>query len=387
MKIAIVVGEYSGDSIAARLVEKLVLRFPQCEIYGTTGPKLRALPVTSIANMEDICVMGISEVIKHLPKILQVRRTLKQYLTQHPPDVYIGIDAPDFNLPVEKYLKTKLGVLTVHYCSPSVWAWRKNRVYGIAKAVDLLLCLFPFEPAYYQGLAVTAQFIGHPLVDEIVAIRKNKQEARALLNLDVPENVKVIALMPGSRRAEIDSLAELFLTVASTCWEQNQKLIFILPAINDAIAAQLKLLVEKINPNLPILIKTQVSREMIAASDLVLLASGTATLEVMLIGRPMIVAYKISTLSYSIAKHLVKIPYISLPNIIAGEALVPEFIQEQATVENLTQAVKQYLQHDMTTVLQKFQKISEQFAQNSIENAVHAIANALETRRKMEHKQ
>ncbi len=340
LKIGLVVGEHSGDHLAADLIEALRLIHPDLQFEGVLGPQLRALGGKALDSMDRLSVMGLVEPLKRLPALYLLRHRLLKHFTQNPPDVFIGVDAPDFNLGLELELKER-GMKTVHYVSPSVWAWRAKRIHTIKKAVDLMLTLFPFEAAFYEQHQVPVFFVGHPLADQI-PLEIDQAGARSTLNIS--ESSKLIALLPGSRQKEIDYLAQSFIQSAVDCFkrcskEQQRHLQFVVPLVSKAHQRILDKLCSRWAGEVPIRTLVSKTPEVLAAADAVLVASGTATLETMLYKKPMIVAYRMNLLTYAIARRLVTVPFIALPNLLANEALVPEYIQERARPALLGEAL------------------------------------------------
>lgn len=377
LRIGIVVGETSGDLLAADLCKELKRRQIPFSISGIAGPELQQQGVHSLFPMERLSVMGLGEILKQLPQLLRCRREITEYFIAHPPDVFIGVDAPEFNLDLEKNLK-KHGIRTLHYVSPSVWAWRRWRLKKIAKAVDLMLCLFPFEKCFYEEHDIPVQFVGHPSADEI-PFSIDSLAARKTLGL--PESAAIIAILPGSRCNEINYLGELFLKTAQRCYQQNPKLLFVVAMVNQEREQQFLQLAKQITPNLPLQLVRGQSRQVMAAANVVLLASGTATLEAMLLKKPMVVAYRMSKLSYWMAKLLIKVDYIALPNLLAKKLLIPEFIQEKANVDNLSQALLYYLNNpDIVSTLEKeFLVLHQQLRCHASKQAVDAVLKILST--------
>ena len=375
LRIGIVVGETSGDLLAADLCKELKRRQIPFSISGIAGPELQQQGVRSLFPMERLSVMGLGEILKQLPQLLRCRREVTEYFIAHPPDVFIGVDAPEFNLDLEKKLK-KHGIRTLHYVSPSVWAWRRWRLKKIAKAIDLMLCLFPFEKCVYEEHDIPVQFVGHPSADEI-PFSTDSLAARKTLGL--PESAAIIAILPGSRRNEINYLGELFLKTAQRCYQQNPKLVFVAAMINQEREQQFLQLAKQITPDLPLQFVRSQSRQVMAAANVVLLASGTATLEAMLLKKPMVVAYRMSKLSYWMAKLLIKVDYIALPNLLAKKLLVPEFIQKNANVDNLSQALLYYLNNaDIVSKLEKeFLVLHQQLRCHASKQAVDAVLKIL----------
>lgn len=334
LKVALVAGEASGDILGAGLMQAMRNHCPQVEFIGVGGPLMEAQGLQSYFPMERLAIMGLVEVLGRLPELLSRRKRLIATLKQQQPDVFIGIDAPDFNLTIELQLR-EAGIKTVHYVSPSVWAWRQKRVLKIRQGCDLMLTLLPFEAQFYQEHQVPVLFVGHPLADS-VAMHNDPLPAREQLGL--PADAQVVALLPGSRGGEVAKLGALFVDTARYLLAEKPLLRFIIPAANQARREQLAAILAEA-PNLPIDILDGQSQTALQACDAVLIASGTATLEAMLFKKPMVVAYKLAPLSHWLLKKMVKSPYISLPNLLAAEMLVPEFIQDAATPEALGEAV------------------------------------------------
>lgn len=384
LKIGIVVGEVSGDTLGAKLIRSFREQGIEAEFEGIGGPQMMAEGFKSYYPMDILSVMGIVEVLKDLKKLFAVRDGLVERWSQKPVDIFIGIDAPDFNLRLSKSLKQKqLKIKTVQYVSPSVWAWRQGRVHGIKQSIDLVLCLFPFEKAFYERYQVPAAFVGHPLASQL-PLDNPLIVAKQQLGLDPAR--QYIALLPGSRRGEIERLGRLVLDAAQIIYQKYPKIEFLLPAINEARKVQ----IEEQLKNYPAEFKTQVKvlentgtdskigRMVMNASDIVALASGTATLEAMLLHRPMVTFYKLNWLTYIIAKLLVKIPYYSLPNIIAGKKVIAELIQTDAIPQKLATEIENLMNREVaqTQVMQHIAIHKRLLASNS-ENPVEAILKVL----------
>ncbi|SFW53489.1 lipid-A-disaccharide synthase [Pseudomonas sp. NFACC19-2] len=333
LRVALVAGEASGDILGSGLMQAIKQRHPDAEFIGVGGARMEAEGLKSYFPMERLAVMGLVEVLGRLFELLGRRRQLARDLIAAQPDVFIGIDAPDFNLGLELKLR-RAGIKTVHYVSPSVWAWRQKRVLKIREACDLMLTLFPFEAQFYDEHQVPVRFVGHPLAD---AIPQQADRAAAREALDLPQDEPVVALMPGSRGGEVARLGELFLDAAIRLRALRPGIHFLLPCATPERREQLEQMLA--GRDLPLTLLNGRSHEALAACDAVLIASGTATLEALLYKRPMVVAYRVAPLTYRILKRLVKSPYISLPNLLAERLLVPELIQDAATPEALAQAV------------------------------------------------
>ena len=371
MRIGVLAGEASGDMLGARVLAALRQRFPELLVEGIGGPLMEAQGLRSMAPVERLSVMGLVEPLLRLPELLRIRREVLAHFTANPPDLFLGIDSPDFNLRLEQQLRAR-GVTTAHLVSPSVWAWRAGRVRRIKRAVDLMLCLFPFETAIYRQHAVPAQFVGHPLADEIT-LQPDRAAARHALGL--APTARVLALLPGSRGGEVRLLAPLFLQTAALLRQADPDLALVLPAASPAREEQLQRLLADTATAGVTLVRGR-SREVIAASDAVLLASGTATLEAALLRRPMVVAYRMGALSWLLLKQLVKTPYVALPNILAGRALVPELLQGSATPAAMAQALQPLLSGGAAAQaqLEAFDAIRRDLSHGFAERAAAALA-------------
>ncbi|AHF66414.1 lipid-A-disaccharide synthase [Pseudomonas cichorii] len=332
LRIALVAGEASGDILGSGLMRAIKARHPDVEFMGVGGPLMEAEGMVSSFPMERLSVMGLVEVLGRLRELLARRKLLVQTLIDEKPDVFIGIDAPDFTLNIELQLR-RAGIKTVHYVSPSVWAWRQKRVLKIREGCDLMLTLLPFEARFYEEKGVPVRFVGHPLADTI-PLESDRPAARAELGLaDGP----VIALMPGSRGGEVGRLGSLFFETAERLLAQRPDLRFVLPCASPQRQAQVEQLLQ--GRDLPVTLLDGGSHTALAACDAVLIASGTATLEALLYKRPMVVAYRLAPLTFWILKRLVKSPYVSLPNLLAQRLLVPELLQDDATPEALARTL------------------------------------------------
>jgi lipid-A-disaccharide synthase len=375
MRIGIVAGEASGDLLAADLMQAIRARVPDVQFEGIAGPLMQSAGCQVLFPAEKLAVMGFVEVLAHLPELLRIRRTLRRHFLDHPPDLFIGVDAPDFNLALERRLK-RAGIPTVHYVSPSVWAWRRKRLAGIAKSVDLMLTLFPFEADLYRDRQIPVHFVGHPLADRIP---EHCRRRAVRLALKLPERGRILALLPGSRRSEVSRLAEPFLGAA--LWLRNQlpDLQFIAPLATEATREQFEAVRRRVAPDLPVTILESQSREAMCAADAVLLASGTATLECLLLKRPMVVAYRLSPITYWLARRLLTVPYYSLPNNLAGRSLVPEITQQDVTPERLGEALLGYLRDPEASkeLVEAFTGIHHQLRRDASRSAAHAVLELL----------
>ncbi|MFB6329164.1 lipid-A-disaccharide synthase [Acinetobacter variabilis] len=385
LKIGIVVGEVSGDTLGAKLIRSFREQGIDAEFEGIGGPQMLAEGFKSYYPMDILSVMGIVEVLKDIKKLFAVRDGLVETWTKDPVDVFIGIDAPDFNLRLSKTLKQKqLPIKTVQYVSPSVWAWRQGRVHGIKASIDLVLCLFPFEKAFFKKWDVPAAFVGHPLASQL-PLNNDLAEAQAELGLDPTQ--KYIALLPGSRRGEIERLGPLVLDAAKILHQKYPDYTFLIPAINEMRKQQIENLLARYPDSLKVHIRlmentsseSKIGRQVMNASNIIALASGTATLEAMLLHRPMVTFYKLHWLTYQIAKLLVKIPYFSLPNIIAGKKVIQELIQSEATPENLAAEIEKLMDIEAAQIqVMQHLTMHKQLLSGNSEDPVKAVLDLVQ---------
>lgn len=378
LRIALIAGELSGDLLGAALVRALRERLPQVQCYGVTGARMREAGCESIASIEALSVMGIAEVLHALPRILRLRRQLLDQLSRDPPDLLIGIDAPDFNLPLERKLRAR-GIKTVHVVSPTVWAWRAGRVHGIDRAVERILCLFPFEPDFYerQGVKGKALYIGHPLADELDD-QITPAQARAALGLAEPG--PVVAVLPGSRGSELKYLGVPFAQAARLLAQRLPGLRLITPVAKPSLRAGLQAVIAEHAPGLDWTLLDGQSREAMRAADVVMLASGTATLECLLLGRPMVVAYRGAWLTELLLLKLgmLKTPYVSLPNLLADEPVVPELLQHDCAPERLADEVQALLgEAARRRQLQQFDRVRARLRCGAAQRAAELLAPLL----------
>ena len=378
--IAIVAGEVSGDILGAGLIRALKVRYPQARFIGIAGKQMLAEGCETLADMEEIAVMGLAEVVKHLPRLLKIRNLVVQTMLAEKPDIFIGIDAPDFNLYVEEKLKAQ-GIKTVHYVSPSVWAWRQKRIYKIARATNMVLAFLPFEKAFYDRFSVPCRFVGHTMADAI-PLKPNRAEACNALHIDA--NQRYVAILVGSRGAELEFLAEPFLKTALLLKEKYPDLQFLVPLINEKRRRQFEQIKADIAPELELILLDGQARQAMIAAEATLLASGTAALECMLCKSPMVVGYRMKPLTYWLAKRLVKTKYISLPNLLADEMLVPEMIQEDCTAEKLAEKLIPYLEQNESAVrnrhvlIQRFINLHKMIQCDADQQAAQAVIELLE---------
>lgn len=374
----IVAGEASGDILGAGLIRSLKLRYPNARFAGIGGEDMQAEGFHSLVPMERLSVMGLVEVLGRIRELFEIRHRLLDYFLTTPPAVVIGIDSPDFTLGLERRCRDA-GIATAHYVSPSVWAWRQKRIFKIAKSVDLMLTLFPFEARFYEEHNVPVAFVGHPLADRI-PLEPDTQTARQALELN--NDAPVLAILPGSRHGEIERLGTLFLEAARWIQTRRPDLQLVIPCVNRERQKQIRELVDALAVELPVTVVLGRSREVMCAADVVLLASGTATLEAMLLKKPMVVGYRLTAFSHAILSRMIKIPHVALPNLLAREALVPELLQDDASPETLGAAVLERLENEAerTRLKLAFTDLHNQLRQNADERAATAISELVERR-------
>ena len=378
--IAIIAGEVSGDILGAGLIHALKARYPHAKFIGIGGERMIAEGFETLFDMEELSVMGLVEVLKHLPRLLKIRRSIIKQLSALKPDIFIGIDAPDFNLDVELKLKQQ-GIRTIHYVSPSVWAWRQKRVYKIAAATNLVLAFLPFEKAFYDRFNVPCRFIGHTMADAI-PLKPNRDEACQLLNLDPTQ--RYVAMLVGSRGSEVEFLSEPFLQTAQLLHQRYPDVKFLVPLINQKLRQQFEQIKQCVAPELDMILLDGNARAAMITAEATLLASGTAALEAMLCKSPMVVGYRMKPFTYFLAKRLVKTKYVSLPNLLADEMLVPELIQEDCNPTKLAEKLSLYLSEDKSAVqnrhvlLQRFAELHQMIQCNADQQAAQAVIDLLE---------
>ncbi|MBI2278113.1 MAG: lipid-A-disaccharide synthase [Dechloromonas sp.] len=377
VRIAMVAGEASGDLLASHLIAALKARLPDAVFYGIGGPRMEAQGFDAWWSMEKLAVMGYVDALKNYREISGIRRQLKKRLLDLQPDIFIGVDAPDFNLGLETDLKAA-GVKTVHYVSPSIWAWRGGRIKKIAKAVNRVLALFPMEPPLYEKERIPVTYVGHPLAD-IIPLETNKLAVREKLSL--PRDVPIFAFLPGSRQGELEMMADTFVQTAKIIRERFlPNALFVVPLTTRETRLQFEMAIyQQEAGDVPFRLLFGHAQDALGAADVSLVASGTATLEAALIKRPMVITYKIAKASYWIMKRMAYQPFVGLPNILAGRSIVPEILQDEATPENLAEAlVKLYEdKENAAAVAEAFTDIHLQLRQNTAEKAANAVIECL----------
>jgi lipid-A-disaccharide synthase len=377
LRIGIVAGESSGDNLGAGLIHAIRERIPDAQFEGVAGPAMVAAGCKPLAKTEDLSVMGITEVLIHLPRLLRIRRYLLKHFLEQRPDIFIGIDAPDFNIGLEAGLHQS-GIRTVHYVSPSIWAWRSRRVFKIGKATDLVLTLLPFETSLYEQHGYAAKFVGHPLADQVP---ETLDQAAARKTLHLPLEGQIVGLLPGSRRTEVERLGPLFLETARWLLDRLPRLNFVIPAATQALSKLIQQQIYMLKTDLPIRVVEGHSRDVMEAVDAALIASGTATLEAMLWRCPMVVAYRVAASSYALVKglRLLHIKYVSLPNLLADREIVPEFLQYRALPSDMGAALLKLLQYPdaRAAQLKSFDALGRVLRRQAEECAAEAILELL----------
>ena len=378
--IALSAGEASGDLLGAHLIEAIKKQHPDAQFVGIGGARMIAAGCQSLFDQERLAVRGYAEVIKRLPEILKIRRELVARLKQIRPNVFVGIDAPDFNLDVELKLKRQ-GIKTIHYVSPSVWAWRQNRIHKIAQATNQVLAFLPFEKAFYDKFNVPCRFIGHTMAD-VIPLKPNRLEACQCLNID--PNGRYLALLVGSRGSEVEFLTAPFLKTALLLKNQFPDLQFLVPLVNSKRRHQFEQIKAQIAPDLEMHLIDSHARQAMIVAEATLLASGTAALEAMLCKSPMVVGYKMKPLTYCLAKRLVKSKYISLPNLLADKMLVPEMIQDECEPQKMAEQLTRYLGEEKSAVenrrilIQRFTELHQMIRCSADKQAAQAVVDLLE---------
>lgn len=371
-RVVLVAGEASGDLLGASLIRAVKARHPDCRFEGICGPKMRAEGATTWEPMEKLSVRGYVEVVKSLPELLRIRRRVADRILAERPDLVVGIDAPDFNLVLEARAK-RAGIPAIHYVSPSIWAWRAERLPAIGRAVDRVLTIFPFENAIYEKAGIPATYVGHPLADQI-PLESGREEARAQLR--VPRSAPCIALLPGSRLGELEAHADLYIETAQRLAERHPGARFFVPlATRETRDYFESRLYAREAQSLELTILFGHARLALTAADVGLVASGTATLEAALARCPMVITYRVPGLTYRLMMRKALLPYVGLPNILAGEFIVPELLQEHATAENLAQALANWLEHKgaRARLEARYREIHERLRQGNDERVADAL--------------
>ena len=376
LTIALVAGETSGDILGAGLIRALKAKHPDMRFVGVAGPLMQAEGCEAWYEMEELAVMGVVEVLGRLPRLLKIRRDLTRRFSELKPDVFVGIDAPDFNITLEGKLKQR-GIRTIHYVSPSVWAWRQKRVFNIGRATDLVLAFLPFEKAFYDRFDVPCRFIGHTMADSM-PIEPDRGAARR--ELGIAEGIPCLALLPGSRSAEVEMLSGDFLRTAALLRKKWPDLEIVVPLVNPRRREQFEKIKAEVAPDLPMHLLDGKGRAAMTASDAALLASGTAALECMLAKCPMVVGYRMKPSTFWLAKRLVKTDYVSLPNLLAGRELVKELLQDECQPALLAAALEPLLAQGETRdrLLATFAGLHHQIRWNADEQAAAAVLELCE---------
>lgn len=374
IKVALVAGEASGDLLGAGLIREIRRHHPNAQCYGIGGPLMKAEGFESLFPMDRLSVMGLVEVLDRIRELFGIRRQLRERFIADKPDIFVGIDAPDFNLGLEKQLKSA-GIATAHYVSPQVWAWREGRLKKIKRSVDHMLALLPFESEYYKKHDVPVTFVGHPLADQI-PMKPDQQAAREQLGID--SNDTVVAILPGSRKGEVAKLGHLFLDTARLLAKESPNLHFLIPCANERRKRQLLSILEEY-PDLEITLLDRQAQTVMAAADAILIASGTAVLEAALHKKPVVVSYKIAPLTFAIVSRLIKVKHVSLPNLLAGKELIPEILQDEATPERLRDAMLKALndQENRAVLEREFTDIHHQLKQDASRLAWDALQTVI----------
>ncbi|AJI94384.1 lipid-A-disaccharide synthase [Yersinia ruckeri] len=371
LTIGLVAGETSGDILGAGLIRALKEQVPNARFVGVAGPLMQAEGCEAWYEMEELAVMGIVEVLERLPRLLKIRKDLTRRFSELSPDVFVGIDAPDFNITLEGRLKQN-GIRTIHYVSPSVWAWRQKRVFKIGKATDMVLAFLPFEKAFYDRFNVPCRFIGHTMADAMPLVA---DRAAARAELGIPLDAHCLALLPGSRHSEVEMLSADFLRTAEILRQKLPDLEVLVPLVNSQRREQFERIKVEVAPDLPVHLLNGQARAAMVASDATLLASGTAALECMLARSPMVVGYRMKPFTFWLAERLVKTPYVSLPNLLAGEELVTELLQQECQPQKLADALLPLLQGGaaVEALKERFQILHQSIRCGADQQAAQAV--------------
>lgn len=370
-RLGLCAGEPSGDILAGAVLRSWRDSCPSIDARGIGGREMQAAGFDSIHPMDRLSVMGLVEPLKRLPELLKIRSALIAQQLDWAPKLFLGVDSPDFNLPVERRLRER-GITTAHLVSPSVWAWRRGRLKGIRASVDKMLCLLPFEVAIYEQAGIDAVCVGHPLVDDLQHLAAPEQLRR---ELQLPANKPLVAVLPGSREAEVRHLMPVFAQSMQVMQQRDASLAFVIPAANIQREDQIRAILSRYSLNVSVI--SGCGREVIAASNAVLLASGTATLEAMLMRKPMVIAYRMSPASWALLSRLVKTPHVGLPNILAGRAVVPEYLQNEATADKLADAMIRVLSAEAERQTREFELLAQQIGGRFAERTIAALRSMI----------
>ena len=367
LRLGLCAGEASGDLLAGAMLRAWQQRGTSLDITGIGGDQMQAAGLESLCAIDRLAVMGLVEPLKRLPELLGIRRRLIAQQQQVAPDLFVGVDSPDFNLPVERRLRAA-GIPTAHLVSPSVWAWRRGRLRGIRDSVDRMLCLLPFEVDIYREAGIDAACVGHPLVDELQQLPAADELSAAMA---LPSNKTVLAVLPGSREGEVRHLMPVFAEAMQLLQARHTDLHFVIPAANAERYQQIEAVLQ--STALPVSLMRGQGREVMRCSDAIMIASGTATLEAMLLRKPMVISYRMASLSWTILSRLVKTPYVGLPNVLAGEEVVPELLQHHATASQLADAVSRVLEGDGDRQVRRFNELAGLIGGNFAERTIDAL--------------
>ena len=367
LRLGLCAGEASGDLLAGAILRAWQQRGTSLDITGIGGDQMQAAGLESLCAIDRLAVMGLVEPLKRLPELLGIRRRLIAQQQQKAPDLFVGVDSPDFNLPVERRLRA-LGIPTAHLVSPSVWAWRRGRLRSIRESVDRMLCLLPFEVDIYREAGIDAVCVGHPLVDDLQQLPA-AEALRAAMGL--PSNKTVLAVLPGSREGEVRHLMPVFAEAMQLLQARHNDLHFVIPAANAERYQQIESVLQ--STTLPVSLIRGQGREVMRCSDAIMIASGTATLEAMLLRKPMVISYRMASLSWAILSRLVKTPHVGLPNVLAGEEVVPELLQHHATASQLADAISRVLEGDGDRQVRRFDELAGLIGGNFAERSTDAL--------------
>ena len=367
LRLGLCAGEASGDQLAGAMLRAWQQRGTSLDITGIGGDQMQAAGLESLCAIDRLAVMGLVEPLKRLPELLGIRRRLIAQQQQVAPDLFVGVDSPDFNLPVERRLRA-VGIPTAHLVSPSVWAWRRGRLRGIRDSVDRMLCLLPFEVDIYREAGIDAACVGHPLVDELQQLPAADELSAAMA---LPSNKTVLAVLPGSREGEVRHLMPVFAEAMQLLQARHTDLHFVIPAANAERYQQIEAVLQ--STALPVSLMRGQGREVMRCSDAIMIASGTATLEAMLLRKPMVISYRMASLSWTILSRLVKTPHVGLPNVLAGEEVVPELLQHHATASQLADAVSRVLEGDGDRQVRRFNELAGLIGGNFAERTIDAL--------------